>query len=352
MKIAQVAPLTEAVPPRLYGGTERVVSYLTEELVAQGHEVTLFASADSETRARLVAPCERALRLDPRCRDPLAVHYAMFETVARRASDFDILHFHTGYWHFPFMRALLTPSLTTMHGRMDIPEEDWVYRHLGARPLVPISRTQRQLQQDLPWLDAVHNGVPAERFRLGPGTGGYLVFLGRIAPEKRPDRAIDIALRAGLPLRIAAKVDPVDRHYFEKDIRPLIEAAGKGVEFLGEIDDARKVELLGQATALLFPIDWPEPFGLAMIEALACGTPVIGFAQGSVPEIIQHGETGFVVSSIEEAVDAVRRVSGIDRSHCRATFEHHFSARTMALRYVERYQALLEGPGSQALSAS
>ncbi|RYZ42794.1 MAG: glycosyltransferase family 4 protein [Myxococcaceae bacterium] len=349
MKIAQVAPLTESVPPRTYGGTERVVSYLTEELVAQGHDVTLFASGDSTTRARLVAPCSRALRLDPDCRDPLAVHFEMFEMLARRAAGFDIIHFHTGYWHVPFMQRTGVPFLTTLHGRLDLPEVRRLHRCFDTLRLVPISESQRQSMADRAWLDAVHNGVPSQLYRQGKGRGGYLAFVGRISPEKRPDRAIEIALRAGMRLRIAAKVDRVDQRYFDEQIRPLLDTPG--VEYLGELDDAGKADLLGHAEALLFPIDWPEPFGMVMIEAMACGTPVIAFAHGSVPEIVRHGETGFLVSSVEEAVRAVDALSGIERARCRAHFERHFTATLMARRYVERYQALLEGPAVWARPA-
>jgi len=339
MRIAQVAPLHERVPPVLYGGTERVVSYLTEELVRMGHDVTLFASGDSLTRARLRAPCPRALRLDPECRDALAPHVRMLGQVYERAREFDLIHCHTDYLGLPLTRFTDTPTLITLHGRLDIPEIAPLYREYSEVPLVSISDAQRVHLPDVHWVATVHHGLPPDLFAFEPHPDSYLLFLGRISPEKRPDAAIRIACRAGVPLRIAAKVDAVDRVYFETEIRPLLRHAL--VEFLGEVDDAQKKTLLGRARALLFPIDWPEPFGLVMIEALACGTPVIARRRGSVPEVLRHGVTGWVCETEEEMVEAVHRIGEIDRSACRADFEERFTAARMARRYVEVYEAVL-----------
>ncbi len=342
MRIAQVAPLYESVPPRKYGGTERVVSYLTEELVAQGHEVTLFASGDSETRARLMPCSRRSLRLDPDCVDPIAPHLVMVERVMRQADRFDVVHFHIDYLHFPLSARFLGKHLTTLHGRLDIPELRPLYREYPAQPVVSISDAQRRPLAHANWLGTVYHGLPPSLYTFRPGPGAYLAFLGRVSPEKRLDRAIAIALASGLPLRIAAKVDKPDRDYFQTVIQPLLRQAGKQVEFLGEVGGTDKDEFLGNARALLFPIDWPEPFGLAMIEALACGTPVIAFRRGSVPEVMEDGVTGYIVDSVEEAVRAVARLDQVHRTACRRVFEERFSAERMARDYLAVYRRLLE----------
>lgn len=338
MRIAQVAPLYESTPPRLYGGTERVVSYLTEELVRQGHQVTLFASGDSVTAAELIAPCERSLRLNPDCRDPLAYHMIMLDELYRRTDDFDAIHFHVDYLHFPISTRMRAAHLTTLHGRLDLPELADVYRQFPDVPLVSISDAQRRPLWWANWRATIAHGLPEDLYSLETDPGNYLAFIGRISPEKRVDRAIEISKRVGMPLRIAAKVDKVDVDYFEREIKPLLNHPL--VEFVGEVGDGQKQELLGGAHALLFPIDWPEPFGLVMIEALACGTPVIAFRNGSVPEIIEDGTTGFVVTSVEQAVDAVRRVDSLHRTECRRSFEKRFTASRMAKNYVAQYTQL------------
>ncbi len=340
MKIAQIAPLYESVPPRLYGGTERVVSFLTEELVEQGHEVTLFASGDSRTQAELFPVVEQALRLGQGCRDPLSWHIQLLDEIARRAGDFDILHFHIDYLHFPLMRLLDVPHLTTLHGRQDLPDLAPLYRHFPEMPVVSISDAQRHPLPEANWQATVYNGIPERLLPYSSEGGDYLAFVGRMSPEKRPDRAIEIALRSGLPIRLAAKVDKVDEDYFENRIKPLL--SYPGVDFIGEIDEHEKADFLGQARALLFPIDWPEPFGLVMIEALACGTPVVAYRQGSVPEIVEDGRTGFIVDDIESAVTAVDRLDEIDRRDCRDSFERRFSARRMATDYLRVYERLAE----------
>jgi glycosyltransferase involved in cell wall biosynthesis len=342
MRIAQVAPLYESVPPALYGGTERIVAYLTEELVAQGHEVTLFASADSVTGARLVPCAPRALRLDRGCVDPLAHHIVMLEEVVRRQHEFDVIHYHIDYLHFPLSRWIRTPRLTTLHGRLDIPDLVPVYRTYPDEPVVSISDSQRRPLPEARWVATVRHGLPADLAAAGRGQGGYLAFVGRISPEKRVDRAVAIAGAAGLPLRVAAKIDRADRDYFERDIAPLF--TQPHVQFLGEIGDAEKAALLGDAVALLFPIDWEEPFGLVMIEALACGTPVVAFRRGSVPEVIEDGVSGFVVDTVAEAVEAVRRLARISRARCRMAFERRFTARRMASDYVDVYRRLVSQP--------
>lgn len=340
MKIAQIAPLYESVPPKLYGGTERVVSYLTEELVRSGHEVTLFASGDSVTRAQLESGCEKALRLTRTCMDPLAHHTVLLDKVLARANDFDILHFHTDYTHFPATRTLQLPTVTTLHGRLDLPDLLPLYRQFARQPVVSISQSQRQPLGPVNWVGNVYHGLPRNLYHPQPHQGDYLAFLGRISPEKRPDRAIKIALKAGMPLKIAAKVDEADRQYFETTIKPLLDQPG--IEFVGEINEAQKDIFLGNAYAYLFPIDWPEPFGLSMIEAMACGTPTIAFSCGSVPEIIDDGVTGFIVATEEEAVNAVKRVSGLSRAACRATFERRFTACRMAKDYLSIYESLVD----------
>jgi glycosyltransferase involved in cell wall biosynthesis len=337
LRIAQVAPLFESVPPKLYGGTERVVSYLSDELVRQGHEVTLFASGDSRTSAELVHVCEAAVRLDTARPDALALHLAMLEQVFRRADDFDLIHFHTDLVHLPLARRHEVPTLTTLHGRLDIPGLDRVYREFHELPLVSISDAQRQPLAWANWAATVYHGLPVTLHRAGLGRGGYLAFLGRISPEKRVDRAIEIAQRLGLPLKIAAKVDAADGAYFRQRIEPLLSAPG--VDYLGEISETEKSAFLGDALALLFPVDWPEPFGLCMIESMACGTPVIAFRHGSIPEVIDEGLTGYIVDDIDSAVDAVQRVSALDRRRCRETFERCFSAERMARDYCRVYES-------------
>ena len=339
MRIAQVSPLYESCPPQFYGGTERVVSYLTEELIRQGHEVTLFASGDSQTSAILRAPCTRALRLDPQCQDPLPYHFISLNRVARSADTFDIIHFHTDYLHFSTFASGWRKTLTTMHGRLDLSDLPLVFREFSMMPLVSISHAQRAPMPWANWYGTVHHGLPTSLYAQGSGKGGYLAFIGRICPEKRPDWAVEIAHRAGLPLRIAAKVDKADRAYYENKIEPLFE--DPLVTFIGEIGESDKGAFLGNAMALLFPIDWPEPFGLAVIEAMANGTPVIAFRRGSVPEIVDEGVTGFVVDSIDEAVATIPLAKALDRSVIRRRFEERFSAERMARDYVTLYSELL-----------
>jgi glycosyltransferase involved in cell wall biosynthesis len=343
MKIALVAPLCEPVPPMLYGGTERVVAHLCDALVDLGHDVTLFASGDTWTRARLVAARDRALRLDP---DPLksevAAHLTMLHEVRERADDFDMLHFHIDLMHFPLFERLASRTLTTLHGRLDIKDLPGFYRRWPAYPLVSISDAQRRPMPWAPWAATVHHGIPVDRFACSAKPEGHLAFVGRISPEKRPDRAIEIARRAGIPLKIAAKVDAADAAYFREIVRPLLN--DPLVEFVGEVTDQGKNELLGGALALLFPIDWPEPFGLVMIEAMACGTPVIAWDHGAVPEVVEDGVNGFIVRSVEEALQALQRVTTLDRRRIRAIFERRFSARTMATRYAELYARFAPAP--------
>ena len=339
MKIAQIAPLAEAVPPRLYGGTERVVAHLTDSLVELGHDVTLFASGDARTSARLVAMRKRAIRLDPSpLKSDVAAHLAMLHEVRERADEFDVLHFHVDLMHFPFFADLAERTLTTLHGRLDLADLSAVYRRWPAFPLVSISDSQRRPLPFANWLATVHHGLPPRLFDFHAGQGGYLAFVGRISPEKRPDRAIEIARRAAVPLRLAAKVDAVDAAYFHEVVEPLLK--GPHVDFVGEVDDAAKNELLGGAAALIFPIDWPEPFGLVMIEAMACGTPVIAWDVGSVREIVDHGVTGFIVRSVDEAVAAAERIATLDRARIRATFERRFSVATMSNNYLGLYSRL------------
>jgi glycosyltransferase involved in cell wall biosynthesis len=339
MKIAQVAPLIESVPPRLYGGTERIVSYLTEELVRLGHDVTLFASGDSITSAELDPCCSRALRLDPTVNDIIPHFMLMIDKVRERAGEFDLLHFHTDLFHFPLFRALAARTLTTLHGRQDLGDLKSFYTRFKDMPLVSISHDQRKPLPRANFVATVQHGLPADLHLPSFKPGGYLAFLGRISPEKRPDRAIRIARAAGLPLQIAAKVDKIDDEYFRNDILPLI--AGGGVEFVGEINEREKTKFLGQAAALLFPVDWPEPFGLVMIEAMACGTPVLAFRRGSVPEIVDDGVTGMVVDSEEEAVAALPTILSYDRRCVRRRFEERFTASRMAENYQAVYRGLL-----------
>ncbi len=341
MRIAQIAPLYEAVPPKLYGGTERVVSYLTEALVDLGHDVTLFASGDSVTSATLEAAWPRALRLDPTVRDALAPHIVLLERVRRMAHEFDVLHFHLDYLPFPLFSMLDTPFVTTLHGRLDLPELQPVFDSFPNAPVISISDSQRQPLKQANWQRTIHHGLP-ERL-LTPQhhrKPEYLAFLGRICPEKRVDSAIRIAALAGLPLKIAAKVDKVDREYFRTEIEPLLSQAH--VEFVGEIDETQKPEFLSGAKALLFPIDWSEPFGLVMIEAMACGTPVIAFNRGSVPEVIEPGVTGFIVEDVQGAVGALQNINSLSRDAIRARFESRFTSHTMARNYVDAYASLIE----------
>ena len=339
MKIAQIAPLIESVPPRQYGGTERVVAFLTDELVRLGHDVTLFASGDSRTAARLVPVWPRSLRLAGGCRDSLAPHVLMLEEVARRAYEFDILHFHVAQFHFPLVRRLPVAHVTTLHGRLDLPELRPLYAEFADMPVISISDAQRTPLPHAYWSGTIHHGLPVDLLPFNPGPGKYLAFLGRIAPEKRVDRAISIATACGQPLKIAAKVDPVDREYFAHEIRPLLDHPL--VEYVGEVDEQQKAAFLGNATALLFPIDWPEPFGLVMIEAMACGVPVIAFRGGSVAEVVDHGATGFVVDTVEDAIQATRRVTQLNRRECRAVFERRFSVIRMANDHLRVYEQLL-----------
>ena len=351
MRIAQIAPLFESVPPRLYGGTERVVSYLTEELIRQGHQVTLFASGDSITSAELVPCTSRALRLDPDVRDPIPHHTLMLDKVRERAADFDILHFHIDYLHFPLFRSKAARTVTTLHGRQDLADHMPFYRRFSEMPLISISNAQRTPLSSANFVGTVHHGLPLDLHKpSGRPAGGYLAFLGRISPEKRPDRAIAIARAAGLPLKIAAKVDKVDEAYFREVIAPLLQ--GADVEFVGEINESAKTEFLGRAAGLLFPIDWPEPFGLVMIEAMACGTPVLAFRCGSVPEIVEDRLTGRIVSSTEEAGQAVPELLALDRNAVRTRFEQRFSSRRMASDYVKIYRSVLPRHASSEIQLS
>jgi glycosyltransferase involved in cell wall biosynthesis len=339
MKIAQVAPLIESVPPRLYGGTERIVSYLTEELVRFGHDVTLFASGDSITRAQLVPCSTRALRLDPAVHDAIPHIMLMIDKVRERAEEFDVLHFHIDLFHFPLFRSLAARTLTTLHGRQDLGDLNPFYFRFGEMPLVSISNDQRKPLPHANFVATIQHGIPADLHRPSFEQGSYVAFLGRISPEKRPDRAIRIARAAGIPLKIAAKVDKVDERYFRTEILPLIN--GPGIEFIGEINEREKTRFLGEAAALLFPVDWPEPFGLVMIEAMACGTPVLAFRCGSIPEIIEDGITGKVVDSEEAALAALPEILSYDRRAVRQRFEERFVATRMAKDYVSIYRKLL-----------
>jgi glycosyltransferase involved in cell wall biosynthesis len=338
MRIAQIAPLTEAIPPKLYGGTERVVSWLTEELVAQGHDVTLFASGDSQTSATLESIWPRALRLDGNVRDANALHMMMLEQVRWRASEFDVLHFHLDYYPFSLFSRQATPFLTTLHGRLDLPEHQPLFTTFSTMPVVSISNSQRSPVPQANFVKTIYHGLPADLLTPRPKSPSYLAFLGRISPEKRVDRAIRIARACGIPLKIAAKVDRVDRDYFEEKIRPLLD--GPCVDFIGEIADADKSEFLSGAIGLLAPVDWPEPFGLAMIEAMACGTPVIAFDRGSIPEVVDNGVTGFIVANEEAAIAAVGNLSRLSRDRVRRRFEERFTARRMALDYLAVYRQL------------
>lgn len=345
MKIAQVAPLYESVPPLYYGGTERVVSWLTEELVLLGHEVTLFASGDSVTKARLVPGCKKALRLDPDCKDPIAPHVAMVEQIFSQAEEFDLIHFHLDYLHFSLSRHTHVPCVTTLHGRLDIPDLVPLFRQFQDMPLISISDSQRKPLAWANWLGTVHHGMPPKSLPFRQRGGDYLAFLGRVSPEKGLGEAIEIAIRSDRKLKIAAKVDRIDEDFFKAEIKPLLKHPL--IEFLGEIGHAQKADFLGGASALLFPIDWPEPFGLVMIESMACGTPVIAFPCGSVPEIIQDGSNGFLVKNVEKAAHAVCNIDQIDRQECRRYFEANFTDERMASRYLDIYKQLMGGGTSR-----
>lgn len=339
MRIAQVAPLAEAVPPKLYGGTERVVSWLTEELVRQGHEVTLFASGDSQTSATLIPGCDQGLRLAG-VNDHLATMLVMLHDVRRRSQDFDIIHFHVDLLQQPLFQGIQHRTVATMHGRLDLPDFMPIYKAFPDTPFVSISDDQRKpMPASTNWQATIHHGLPPDLIPFNSTGGKYLAFLGRICPDKRLDRAIEIAKRTGMPLKIAAKVDPVDKAYFKKDIEPLLNHPL--IEFVGEVGDSGKAEFLGRASALLFPIDWPEPFGLVMIEAMSAGTPVVAWNNGSVPEVITPGRSGFIVESIDEAVAAVHVAVKLDRRIVRAEFEKRFTLKRMAERYVAVYESLL-----------
>jgi glycosyltransferase involved in cell wall biosynthesis len=351
VRIAQVAPLQEAVPPRFYGGTERVVSYLTENLVQLGHDVTLFASGDSKTSARLVPICPQALRLDPDCQNPVPYEVLALEAVIREADNFDVIHFHEACLHLPWTRRVRCATVTTMHGRLDLRDLVTLYREYTDVPLVSISDAQREPMPWANWRATVYHGLPDNLYQFHPEPGGYLAFLGRICPEKRVDRAIAIAQGAGIDLKIAAKVDAADKEYFETTIRPLLD--DPLINFIGEIGDGEKEAFLGGAAALLMPIDWPEPFGLVVIEAMACGTPVIAFPFGSMPELIEPGVNGALVENIDQAVAAVEALPALDRTSCRRSFEERFTTARMARDYIGVYEALAKeqvfSPGRAAL---
>jgi len=340
MKIAQIAPLYESVPPKYYGGTERIVSYLTEALVREGHEVTLFASGDSTTKANLVAGCHRALRLDKKSVDQIAHHVLLAEMVFQRAHEFDIIHSHVDYFPFSLMRRSPTPVLTTLHGRLDMPDLAPLYKEFSDMPVVSISNSQREPLPHIGWQGTVYHGLPIDDETFHEESGKYLAFLGRICPEKRVDRAIATAKKCGIPLKIAAKVDKVDQDYFDQYIKQLLE--DPLIEYVGEIGEGEKDKFLGEAYALMFPIDWPEPFGLVMIEAMACGTPVIARRCGSVPEVIEEGVTGFIVESADEAAEAVKKIASLSRRRCRQAFEERFTDSRMAKDYLRIYQQLIE----------
>jgi glycosyltransferase involved in cell wall biosynthesis len=347
MRIAQVAPLYESVPPKLYGGTERVVSWLTEELVSQGHEVTLFASGDSLTTARLIPVCPEALRLNSECRDELAHHVYLLERVLREKDEFDLIHFHIDYLHFPFSRGHALPQVTTLHGRLDVPDLIPLYREFSDMPVISISDSQRRPLAWANWQGTVHHGLPEDSFAPCFDSGEYLAFLGRVSPEKGLYHAIEIAKRCGMPLKIAAKIDRADRDFFENRIRPSIDHSM--IEFVGEIREHEKNEFLGKASALLFPIQWEEPFGIVMIEAMACGLPIIAYPRGSVPEIVEDQISGFLVHDIDSALRAVDRLAQIDRRVCRRQFEQRFTAKRMAQDYLTIFQGVAK-PQTKAMA--
>lgn len=340
MRIAQVSPLFESVPPKLYGGTERVVSFLTEELVRQGHEVTLFASGDSVTKARLVAPWCCALRLQKDCRDQIAHHYTMLEMVQKEIENFDIVHYHIDYLHYPLSKRSKVPHVTTLHGRLNIPDLQPLYREYNDIPVISISNSQREPLPDINWQKTIYHGLPENLYSLKENQGKYLAFIGRFSPEKGIDRAIELAIKTGIPLKIAAKIEQLDIEYFETTIKPMLDHPL--IEFVGEIGEADKNEFLGNALALLFLINWPEPFGLAMIEAMACGTPVIAWKNGSVPEIVDHENSGFIVSSMSEAEEAIKNISALSKKKVRGIFENRFSAKKMTENYIETYEEVIK----------
>lgn len=349
MRIAQVAPLHESVPPQYYGGTERIVSYLTDELVRQGHEVTLFASGDSRTKARLVPICSRALRLNPNSKDPIAPHILEAEVVFQHRNNFDIIHSHIDYFAYPLIRQMEVPALTTIHLRLDVQDLVNLYREFNEIPLVSISDAQRRPLQWVNWIGTVHHGLPETLLEPRYEQGKYLAFLGRVSPEKGLPMAIEIANRAGVPLKIAAKVSKNEREYFQNEIIPLLN--DRNIEFIGEINDSQKSEFLNQALALLLPIDWPEPFGLAIIEALACGTPVITRPCGSVPEIVEPGVTGFLFDNVDEGVRAVDKIATLNRKMCREIFERRFSVERMASDYVSLYEKLINDRKQESMAS-
>ncbi len=339
MRIAQIAPLYEAVPPKFYGGTERVIHYLTEELVEMGHEVTLFASGDSVTKAELIPMVKEALRLNPDIIDPMPYHIVQLDEVISLHKSFDIIHFHTDYFHFPLSSRISTPVVTTLHGRLDVPDLQHIFNSFTLQPMVSISDNQRYPLPQANWAGTVYHGLPQNLLPFQSGEGNYLAFVGRISPEKGIDRAIEIAVKSGIPLKIAAKVDKVDMEYFGAEIEHLLDHPL--IEFIGEINETEKSSFLGNAKALLFPINWSEPFGLVMIEAMSCGTPVIAFNNGSVPEIIDEGKTGFIVNDVEEAVEAVKNINSLLRSMVRKMFENRFTSARMARDYLKIYESLI-----------
>jgi glycosyltransferase involved in cell wall biosynthesis len=339
LRIAQIAPLYERIPPKLYGGTERVVSYITEELVRRGHDVTLFAAGDAQTTARLHAACPQALRLAGKQELGGFLQLPMLSDVYENAEDFDVIHSHIDYWSFPFARLSKTPSVSTMHGRLDLKDLKPIYARYKTVPLISISDGQRMPVPFMNWISTVHHGLPRDLLNYSKGPGKYLAFLGRISPEKRPDLAIDIARKAGIPIKLAAKVDVVDRAYFDQVIKPRL--AFPDVEYIGEINESQKNEFLGNALALMFTIDWPEPFGLAMIEALACGTPVIARSCGSVPEVLRNGVSGIMATEFDDLVQAVKNIDSISREGCRKEFETRFTAEVMAVQYEHIFHSLI-----------
>ncbi|HKV45290.1 MAG TPA: glycosyltransferase family 4 protein [bacterium] len=349
MRIAQVAPLCESVPPKYYGGTERIVSGVTEELVRRGHAVSLFASGDSTTAAKLIPCCPQGLRLNHRVQNHMAYTVIELGMVSDRAGDFDLIHSHLDYFGFPLSRLTRTPVITTLHGRLDLPELHDVYAEFPEVPVVSISEAQRRPLPQAAWLSTIYNGIDLRHFTLQERPGRYLAFLGRISPEKCADRAIAIAHAVGIPLRIAAKIDPVDREYFRENIEPLLD--DPLIEFVGEIDETAKDDFLGNALAYLFPINWPEPFGITMIEAMACGTPVIAWRHGSVPEVVVDGQTGFICRSMEEMIASVQKVDLLDRRACRAHVAERFSVERMVDGYEAAYRRVLEAPVVSAYPA-
>jgi glycosyltransferase involved in cell wall biosynthesis len=338
LKIAMVAPLYESVPPKLYGGTERIVSFLTEALVKKGHDVTLYASGDSVTSAKLIAICERALRLDEACEDSLAPHILELQLVQNDIGKYDIVHYHNDYLHFPLSRLTNVPNVTTLHGRLNIPELKPLYNTFDDIALISISNSQREPIQHARWIKTVYHGLPKDLYKPVLKKQDYLAFLGRISPEKRVDLAIEIAIRCGMHLKVSAKIDKTDNAYY-KHVKKILNHPL--VEFVGEIGEQEKNKFLGDAKALLFPIDWPEPFGLVMIEAMACGTPVIAFKRGSVPEVLTNGRSGFIVNNVDEAVDAVHHLESLAPDECRQNFEEHFTVDRMADNYLDSYIQLI-----------